>query len=168
MPTLTIQRNDEEIFDQRQRVIQYSLYDLWNRDNAAKPLELLDEDITMSGTLATNICSPLSRNFRVLVASTANTKGLSEQLDEVILMVPQRVGERELLRSWDDYLSNHWQELLEQFKEKYVAVWDNEVIDSDEDLGRLAERVYARMGYRPIFMPYISDAEQAYEFLVNI
>ena len=70
----------------------------------------------------------------------------------------------ELLDSWEKYLEEHWDDLVAQQKGKYVAIWNNDVYDSDEDLAALAERVYATLGYRPIFMPYIGDREQVYEF----
>lgn len=84
--------------------------------------------------------------------------------EEDISAVSEEPSEEELLDSWDQYLAEHWEELVAQYKGKYVAIWNNSVYDSDEDLGALAERVYASLGYRPIFMPYIGDIEQVYEF----
>jgi len=77
---------------------------------------------------------------------------------------PRQLSEQELLHSWESYLHRHLDELKGRFWGKYVAIWNDEVIDSDDDLATLAERVYATIGYRPIFMPYIGDEDQLYEF----
>lgn len=79
--------------------------------------------------------------------------------------VPHQPSEDELLDSWEKYLEEHWDELVAQYKGKYVAIWSNDVYDSDEDLGALAKRVYAALGYRPIFMPYIGKQRMVAEFL---
>ena len=79
-------------------------------------------------------------------------------------VVSTEFSEKELLDSWDKYLEEHWDELATKYKGKYVAIWEGDVYDSDVDLAALAERVYTALGYRPIFMPYISDKEQVYEF----
>lgn len=76
----------------------------------------------------------------------------------------RQLSEQELLDSWESYLHRHLDELKGRFRGKYVAIWNDEVIDSDDDLATLAERVYATIGYRPIFMPYIGDEDQLYEF----
>jgi hypothetical protein len=74
-------------------------------------------------------------------------------------------SESELLESWDQYLKEHWEELVEQYNGKYVAIYENTVYDSDIDLATLANRVYSNLGYRPIFMPYIGEREGVAEFL---
>jgi len=77
----------------------------------------------------------------------------------------QAPSEKELLESWDRYLEEHWDELEAKYKEKYVAIWEGTVYDSDADLAVLAERVYSTLGYRPIFMPYIGKRRSVAEFL---
>lgn len=76
----------------------------------------------------------------------------------------RQLSEDELLDYWDRYLEEHWDDLVVQYKGKYVAIWNNDVYDSDEDLAALAERVYAALGYRPIFMPYIGKQRRVAEF----
>lgn len=76
----------------------------------------------------------------------------------------QAPSEKELLESWDRYLEEHWDELEAKYKEKYVAIWEGTVYDSDADLAALAERVYSTLGYRPIFMPYIGKRRSVAEF----
>lgn len=47
--------------------------------------------------------------------------------------------------------------ILSKYQDKYIAILKNRVIDSDEDFGRLAKRVYNKLGYRPIYMPKVVD-----------
>ena len=110
---------------------------LHTQDVNAEPVLILKED------LEEMIPSPISQM----------PKGLLKQLSE-----------EELLDSWDRYLEEHRDELVAQYKGKYVAIWNDTVYDSDEDLGALAERVYTALGYRSIFMPYIGEKERVSEF----
>ena len=97
------------------------------------------------------------------VSSIANLLDVVWQRDED-KTVSREPSEEELLDSWDRYLEEHWDELAARYRGKYVAIWKDIVSDSDEDLAALATRVYATLGYRPIFMPYIGEKEQVYEF----
>lgn len=99
------------------------------------------------------------------MGSIANPLDVIWRQDEDISAVPREPSEGELLNSWNRYLEEHRAELVAEYKGKYVAIWKDSVYDSDEDLAALAERVYTALGYRPIFMPYIADKEQIYEFI---
>lgn len=44
------------------------------------------------------------------------------------------------------------EELIRQYKGKYVAIVDTEVVDAADTFAELAERVYKRFGARNIFM----------------
>ena len=48
-------------------------------------------------------------------------------------------------------------ELLKTHKGRFVAVLNNQVIDTDAEIGALARRVYARFGYRPIYMQKVTE-----------
>ena len=50
--------------------------------------------------------------------------------------------------------------LLETHRGKYVAVHGGVVVDSDEDEIALAQRVYAKHGYVPIYVGHVSDQPQ--------
>ncbi len=72
--------------------------------------------------------------------------------------------EASLLESWGNYLDEHWDELRQKYEGKYIAIWEGSVFDSDFDIGKLAQRVYSELGYRPIFMPFIGKNKiQTYE-----
>jgi hypothetical protein len=47
--------------------------------------------------------------------------------------------------------------LLKTHKGQFVTVLDNQVIDANAEIGTLAGRVYARFGYRPIYMQKVTE-----------
>lgn len=47
-------------------------------------------------------------------------------------------------------------ELLQHYEEQYVAIYQGQVIDHDQDKVTLALRVYQTHGYQPIFVHYVS------------
>ena len=49
--------------------------------------------------------------------------------------------------------------LLPEYKGKYVAVHDEQVIDSDVDDIALVQRVHARIGYVPIHVGLVSEQQ---------
>jgi hypothetical protein len=48
-------------------------------------------------------------------------------------------------------------ELLKTHKGQFVALLNNQVVDADAEIGALASRVYARFGYRPIYMQKVTE-----------
>jgi hypothetical protein len=52
--------------------------------------------------------------------------------------------------------------LLEQYLNQYVAFEDGQVLDHDVDRGKLAERVYAKYGYRDLLMKQVTVKERVY------
>jgi PHD/YefM family antitoxin component YafN of YafNO toxin-antitoxin module len=48
-------------------------------------------------------------------------------------------------------------ELLKTHKGQFVAILNNQVVDADAEIGTLAKRVYARFGYRPIYMQKVTE-----------
>src|SRR5712671_3189455 len=52
-------------------------------------------------------------------------------------------------------------QLLEAYRDKYVAIHEGQVVDSGDDEIALAERVYARLGYVPIFIDLVTDSPRA-------
>ena len=48
-------------------------------------------------------------------------------------------------------------ELLKTHKGQFVAILNNQVVDADVEIGTLAKRVYARFGYRPIYMQKVTE-----------
>jgi len=131
-----------------------------------KPRELFDFDIqqiTVSGAFVDATDSYVIQWYAAKPSSMANPSEVLEQ--ETVLSIPHQPSEDELLDSWEKYLEEHWDDLVARYKGKYVAIWNNDVYDSDEDLAALADRVYATLGYHPIFMPYIGKQRRVAEFL---
>jgi hypothetical protein len=52
--------------------------------------------------------------------------------------------------------------LLEQYLNEYVAFEDGQVIDHDADRRKLAERIYAKYGYRDFLMKQVTKQERVY------
>ena len=54
------------------------------------------------------------------------------------------------------YFERNRNSLVSQHLGKYVAIWNDEVLDTDKDFSSLAERVYRKLGYVPLYMPFVS------------
>lgn len=131
-----------------------------------EPRELFDFDvqqITVSGAFVDATRSYVIQWYAAKPGSMANPFEVLEQ--ETVLSIPHQPSEDELLDSWEKYLEEHWDDLVAQYKGKYVAIWNGEVYADDKDLAALADRVYADLGYQPIFMPYIGKQRKVAEFL---
>jgi hypothetical protein len=50
--------------------------------------------------------------------------------------------------------------LLSRYRGRYVAILERKVVDHDRAFEPLAERVFARWGVRPIFMPRVQEGER--------
>jgi len=139
---------------------------LADRAIQGEPPELFDFDvqkITVSG--ATVDATPIYalQWYATKPSSIANPFEVLEQ--ETVSSVPHQPSEDELLDSWEKYLKEHWDDLVAKHEGEYVAIWKGEVYANDKDLAALADRVYANLGYRPIFMPYIGKQRKVAEFL---
>ncbi|MBI2906307.1 MAG: hypothetical protein HYX92_01485 [Chloroflexi bacterium] len=53
-----------------------------------------------------------------------------------------------------EYFREHRDEIISRYEGNYVAILNGEIVDSDQERVRLAERVYKRFGYRHLYMPY--------------
>ncbi len=69
-------------------------------------------------------------------------------------------------RATDDELEDdmRWFEasrarLLRKYSGQWVAIANHRVLDADDDFGALAERVFARGGVRPIYMPRVERGQ---------
>ena len=50
--------------------------------------------------------------------------------------------------------------LLRRYRDQYVAVDHNRVIDHDRNFDVLARRIFAKLGTRPVFMPKVTAEER--------
>lgn len=60
------------------------------------------------------------------------------------------------IRAEQDAYESHKDEVLSRYEGRYVAILNGQVIDHDADYGRLATRVYARVGRRPVFLTRVA------------
>lgn len=63
-------------------------------------------------------------------------------------------------RQAQEYFAQNKEEIVADYDNKYVAILDNKIVDSDEDFSSLAKRVYAKFGYRAIYMPKVTREEE--------
>jgi PHD/YefM family antitoxin component YafN of YafNO toxin-antitoxin module len=55
-------------------------------------------------------------------------------------------------------------ELLKTHRNKWIAVLDGQLVDSDDDDRALTKRVYARHGYRTMLITQVRDQPRVWEF----
>jgi hypothetical protein len=88
---------------------------------------------------------PPYENFPISqTANILDTNSVQITKDESIII---KVGKK--------YFDENKATLLEKYKNQYIAIINNEVVDSDENFSKLAVRVYEKYGYQTIYMPYV-------------
>jgi hypothetical protein len=60
------------------------------------------------------------------------------------------------------YFEKHLEELLAKYLNPYVAIWQDRVIDFDDDNVKLARRVYSSIGYLPIYIQKVTKEPIAF------
>jgi hypothetical protein len=79
--------------------------------------------------------------------------------------LPKRYVER--VREWERnaaYYDAHRREILRDYKGKFVAVWNSQVIDSDSNKLVLTKRVQERIGKQPAFFTEVTAKPKVYRF----
>ncbi len=61
-----------------------------------------------------------------------------------------------------EYVQQNGSRLEAEYGGHYIAVIAGSVVDSDKDFSALAERVFSKFGYKPIFMPLIERNRRVY------
>jgi len=87
--------------------------------------------------------------------SDTSTSEASSYEEEHTFKPKREKSDEELLDSWGRFLALHIEDLRNKHKGKYIAVYNDRVFDEDADLAQLAKRVYKKLGYRAVFIPYI-------------
>lgn len=64
--------------------------------------------------------------------------------------------EKEITKEWKTYLETN-KNNLGKYIGKYVLIWNDKIIDSDEVQEELAERAFQTIGYRPLYLPLITN-----------
>lgn len=62
------------------------------------------------------------------------------------------------------YYERNKERLTRQFEGKYIAIWENDVLDSDTSFSSLAQRVYEKLGYVSIYMPFVTSKRRVMRF----
>jgi hypothetical protein len=122
---------------------------------------------TEVGDLATlylrGVPAPLVREAKVAAARRGITLTalVAEALARCLDAAPP--GGEELpadLQAEKAWYEAHQKDLAGRYRGQYVAIVDQRVVDHDKAFGPLANRVFARFGVRPIFMPRCLDGDR--------
>lgn len=54
--------------------------------------------------------------------------------------------------------------ITRKYSREYIAIWDNKVLDHDTSFSSLAERVYKKLGYVSIYMPFVTSKQRVLRF----
>ena len=63
----------------------------------------------------------------------------------------------DLFRKNRNYFEAHKQDWAGKYPGRFVAVWDESLLDMDEDKEALAARVYRKIGYVPVYIGQLTD-----------
>lgn len=62
------------------------------------------------------------------------------------------------------YFESNKDFLTRKYNGEYIAIWENEVLDSDTSFSSLAQRVYKKLGYVSIYMPFVTSQRRVLRF----
>jgi hypothetical protein len=54
------------------------------------------------------------------------------------------------------YYERNKESLTRKYNGEYIAIWNNEVMEHDTSFSALAQRVYKKLGYVSIYMPFVT------------
>lgn len=55
------------------------------------------------------------------------------------------------------YFQENKAQILEKYRDNFIAILDNTVVDHDREFSELAKRVYEKFGYQTIYMPFVES-----------
>lgn len=63
-----------------------------------------------------------------------------------------------------EYFERNKEFLTRRYEGKYIAIWKNDVLDSDTSFSSLAQRVYEKLGYVSIYIPFVTSKPRVLRF----
>ncbi|ETW93179.1 MAG: hypothetical protein ETSY1_40345 [Candidatus Entotheonella factor] len=82
---------------------------------------------------------------------------ISEDIQPAVkLLEPSQLAEGSDMVREKQAFEAMYPDLLQHYEGKYVAIYQQQVVDHDPDKVTLALRVYRTHGYKPIFVHYVS------------
>ena len=96
-----------------------------------------------------------SKSWSVHEAIRQTEEEIPKRASGVSSRKPLVLSEEKLLKLAQKYFAENQKSLRKKYHGKYIAIWNNKVIDSDRDFSKLATRVYKLYGYQTIYMPLI-------------
>ena len=115
-----------------------------------------------------NIDEEIWRKFSILVLKERGYRKKNEVIEELIReyldSMEVKEVEADFLRDYETFLRMK-QDLLkdEKYRGKFVAIYKGKVIGCDENLPRLAKKVYSKYGPSPIYMDEVVEKEKIIE-----
>jgi len=73
---------------------------------------------------------------------------------------PFVLSEHEMLIMEKKYYEENKETLLKKYQDKFIAIFNNDVIDSDKNFSKLASRAYKKFGYQTMYMPFVTAKEK--------
>jgi hypothetical protein len=73
------------------------------------------------------------------------------------------LSEAKILCKAKKYYEKNLENLVERYSGKYIAILNNEVVDSDKDFSNLAKKVYEKYGYQTIYMPFVDVKKKVFK-----
>ncbi len=73
-------------------------------------------------------------------------------------------GAKSVFEEGKTYYERNKDLLTHKYNGEYITIWDNEVLDHDTSFSALAQRVYKKLGYVSIYMPFVTSKRRVLRF----
>ena len=115
-----------------------------------------------------NIDEELWRRFSILVLKIKGYRKKNEVIEELIReyldSMEVKGVEEDFLRNYETFLKMKPKLLKDKrYRGKFVAIYKGRIVGHDEDLSRLAKKVYSKYGPSPIYIDRVVDKERTIE-----
>lgn len=74
--------------------------------------------------------------------------------------IPFVLSEHEILIMEKKYYEENRETLLKKYRDRFIAIFNNEVVDFDKNFSKMASRVYKKFGYQTMYMPFVTAKER--------
>lgn len=78
-----------------------------------------------------------------------------KKTEELEAEKPVILEDANVLELAQKYYETRKESFLKKYGGKYIAIFNNEVVGSDKDFSKLAQRIYKKYSYQTIYMPFV-------------
>lgn len=71
-----------------------------------------------------------------------------------------QIDEEGIIEAGKKYYLRNKKEIEEKYIGKFIAIVNEEIVDTDQDFSELSKRIYKKYGYKTIFMTFVSKKDQ--------